>query len=217
MGKKRVPISLRKPPSPEGAAPRDEIKPEAEPPAAPAPEIAARVAEPEIAARVAEPEIAAPAVEPEASARVAEPEPAPPEVTAPIEEPPALPVVEALQRLVPEPPPAIVVGADGRSMRAVTVYLPAEVAERLVRYSRDKGLDAVREAIEATLGDRIGAGAGAAAGTPFARAARPVPPWSAHFPERGMARGLLERVERWIEHGRAVMTALRVHVRPVRA
>ena len=202
MGKKRVPISLRKPSSPD-AATAAKGNPEAEPSAAP---------EPEIAARVEEPEIVAPVVEPQAAARVAEPE-----VEVQIAAPAATPAAEALQRLVPEAPPAIIVGADGRMMRAVTVYLPVEMADQLVSYCRDKGLDVVREAIEASLGKRLGAGAGAAAGSPFADKARPAPAWSAAFRERGMARGLVARVERWIELGRAVMTTLRVHVRNVEA
>jgi hypothetical protein len=187
MGKKRVPISLRKPPSPDAAPTLDESKPEAATPAAP---------EPEIAARVAEPEVPAPAVEPEVVA------------------PPALPAVEAIHPLVPQAPPAIIVGADGRTMRAVTVYLPAELVDKLVDYCRDQGLDLVREAIEASLGNRIGASARAAAGAPSAHAARPVPPWSTRFGKHGMARRLVARVERWLERGWAIMAILRTEAEP---
>jgi hypothetical protein len=184
MGKKRVPISLRKPPSPDTtAAPvKDEVAAEAAPPAAPEPEVAARVAEPEVVV-----------AEPVAVARVAEP--------------PAAPAAEdALQRFAPEAPPAIFVSADGRPMRAVTVYLPAELADRLMLYCLEQGRDVVREAIEASLSRRLGAGAEASAAAPFAEKARP------GFRERVARRGLVARVERWIELGRAVMTSLRVQV-----
>jgi hypothetical protein len=166
-------------------------------------------------------EVAPAAVEPEAPAPVAEPEAPALEVVAKVvakeEVPPSLPAVEALRPLVPEAPPAIIVGADGRSLRAVTVYLPAELVDRLVLYSRDKGLDVVREAIEASIGARIFASVGAAPSADFARADRAASAWSARLRDHGVAPGLLARVERWIEHGRAVVTALRLHVRTAAA
>src|SRR5262249_49715884 len=137
MGKKRVPISLRKPPSPDAAAARvnGDVSPEAMPPAPPEPEVMAPVVVPEVTARAAEPEVAAPVVVPEVTARAAEPEVAAPvvvpEVTACAAEPPTPSATDALQRLAPEAPPPIFVGADGRAMRAVTVYLPAELADAL--------------------------------------------------------------------------------------
>jgi hypothetical protein len=204
MGKKRVPISLRKPPSPE-AAPRDNgaSAPEAEPPA-PLPEVSARAAEPEVVALAAEPVIAACAPAPEVAAPVAEPAvmaraPEPP-VAAPIAEP-----TQALQPVAKEAPPAIVVGADGRTMRAVTIYLPAELVDRIMLYCMEQGRDVLREAIEASLDKRLGQGAPAPAAA-TAEAARSAS-------QRHSARRLAERVERWLDLGRTLVQSLRGYVR----
>jgi hypothetical protein len=191
MGKKRVPISLRKPPSPEAAAPREDGA--APPPAAP--EVSARIAEPEIVAAAAEPMITAPVAEPEVRARVAEPE------VAPIAEP-----AQALQPLAKEAPPAFIVGADGRTMRAVTIYLPAELVDRLMLYCLEQGRDVLREAIEASLDKRLGQGAPAPA-APSAEAAR------AGASQRRSARRLADRVERWLDLGRTLVQSLRGYVR----
>jgi hypothetical protein len=198
MGKKRVPISLRKPPSPEAAAS------EAAPPPA-APEVSARIAEPEAVAPAAEPVIAACAPAPEITAPVAEPEVrarvAEPEVAAPIAEP-----TQALQPLAKEAPPALIVGADGRTMRAVTIYLPAELVDRLMLYCLEQGRDVLREAIEASLDKRLGQGAPAPAAS-SAEAAR------AGASQRRSARRLADRVERWLDLGRTLVQSLRGYVR----
>lgn len=235
MGKKRVPIALRKPPSPDAAAKhaKADVAPAAPAPAAPEPEVAARVTESEVAAPIAEPEITVPVAhtteleiaafvaEPEAPAAVVEPEivaiVAEPDAAVHVAEPPAPRVVEdALQRLAPDAPPAILVGTGGQAMRAVTIYLPAEIVDRLMLHGLERSHDLLREAIEASLQKRLGSPApsvAVGAGTPFTDTARPMPRWVATFREYGATRGIVARIERWIDVGHAIVTSVRTHVR----
>ncbi len=177
MGKKRVPISLRKPQSPDAAA---APVPSEAAPAAPEPETMAREAEPQ-APPVAEPTI--------------------PEVAARLAEPPA-PAVELESALVahvaPEVPALVLASSDARLRRPVTIHLPVEIAEKLAVRCTEQGTDAVREAIEVVLLQRLTSRGAASSGAAAARERSP--------------RGLVERVERLLELGRAVMTTFRVHM-----
>ncbi|MFO0761785.1 MAG: hypothetical protein U0359_35415 [Byssovorax sp.] len=169
MGKKRVPISLRKPPSPEalesfvqaGAAPAEapaseEVAPRIAEPAAHVAEPAARVVEP--AASAAEP--AARVIEPEQVARVAEPEP--PAVLTVMPEP--APAREPAVFVMPREPerPSMLIGEDGQALRPITVYLPLPLTEQLGRHclELDRNLNrVVGDALEGYLDRRLGPGA----------------------------------------------------------
>jgi hypothetical protein len=213
MAKKHVAVSLRKPPSPEKvdafvsgaaavkAAPPSETKREQ------APE-APRAAEATPAASV---ETAS-----GAATSAAPPEPpvaAPPEL--PVAAPPEPPVVASPE---PQPVAPLLVGADGRGRRAVTIYLPELLAERLVLHCIEQDRDmsnVLGEVIEDHLKRRLGTGPvpaeGAAASHGAPRdAAAPPGASSRADPFRDVDPGDLQgRVERFLQVGRVLIALWR--------
>jgi hypothetical protein len=190
MGKKRVPISLRKPPSPEalesfvqsGAAVTE---------TAPAPEQ-------DISERVA-----APAPEVEATVLTVAPEP------------PRAP--EPTVIVMPREPErqSVFVGEDGQAMRPITVYLPFPLAEQLGRHclELDRNVSrVVTDAIEAHLARRLGAGSAWAdeRRAEPSSSARPASSFVGGFVREWVAQTALHgRVERWLELGRTFLGGLR--------
>jgi hypothetical protein len=181
MGKKRVAVSLRKPPSPERA---DAFVAGA-----------ARAATESTPAPV-EPSTAR--VEPEASVVVAE-------VHA------SAPVASPTESRAP------VVDAEGRALRAFTVYLPADVAEKLtvhcLRVDRDPSkviAEALTAHLHAVLGPAAPEVVEVAAPAPAAPAPAPLP-FQGTVAFATVVR-LAGRVERMLETSRGFVSSLRARI-----
>ncbi|WP_437569356.1 hypothetical protein [Sorangium sp. So ce542] len=214
MAKKQVAVSLRKPPSPEkvdafvagsegGAPAHDAVKSR---PAADRRAHDDRTAE---AKQERAPEARAPGAPPSA-----EPPPSvappPPQASAAAEPQPLATTAE------PPAVPPVLVGNDGRARRAVTVYLPDPLADRLLLHCIEHDRDVsnlVGEAVEVHLDKRLGpapvsaapAGGGAAAAH---EAAPPGPSYRAE-PFRAADTRPTGRVGRMVQVGRVLMTLWR--------
>ncbi|WP_437997634.1 hypothetical protein WMF26_44080 [Sorangium sp. So ce185] len=214
MAKKQVAVSLRKPPSPEkvdafvaggegGAPAPDAVK------SRPAADRRAHDDKTAEAKQERAPEARAPEAPPSAEppSSVAPPPPqagaaAEPQPLATTSEPPAV--------------PPVLVGNDGRARRAVTVYLPDPLADRLLLHCIEHDRDVsnlVGEAVEVHLDKRLGpapvsaapAGGGAAAAH---EAAPPGPSYRAE-PFRAADTRPTGRVGRMVQVGRVLMTLWR--------
>ncbi|WP_437315830.1 hypothetical protein [Sorangium sp. So ce385] len=216
MAKKQVAVSLRKPPSPEkvdafvaggegGAPAHDAVK------SRPAADRRAHDDKTAEAKQERAPEARAPEAQPSA-------EPPPSVATTP--PPPQASAAAEPQPLATtsEPPaaPPVLVGNDGRSRRAVTVYLPDPLADRLLLHCIEHDRDVsnlVGEAVEVHLDKRLGpapvsaapAGGGAAAAH---EAAPPGPSYRAE-PFRAADTRPTGRVGRMVQVGRVLMTLWR--------
>ncbi|WP_437674113.1 hypothetical protein [Sorangium sp. So ce131] len=217
MGKKQVAVSLRKPPSPEKvdafvAGGNDEkpaaggVKPKA------VAEVRAHDEKPAGAALgqapAAQPEAAqAESAQPEAAPAAAASAAVPPQPLATTSEPPAV-----------LPP---IVGADGRSRRAVTIYLPDPLADRLllhcIEHDRDMS-NLVGEAVQVHLDRRLGpASVSAAPAAGVESAARDGGPAGPSYraepfraePFRAADAGPKGRIRRAFQVGRALMALWR--------
>lgn len=198
MAKKQVAVSLRKPPSPDKAdafvsggagtvkkgAPREEAK--------------------------REPEAKQ---EPEAEAKQ-EAEQAPEPEAAPGGEASA-PAAETQAAASPEPPPVapVLVGIDGRARRAVTIYLPNPLADRLLLHCLEQDRDmsnVIGEALEDHLQRRLGPGPGATTpGAPRDGSSPSGAPFHAD-PFRGVdAGGPQGRIDRFLQVGRVLIALWR--------
>ncbi|WP_437621353.1 hypothetical protein [Sorangium sp. So ce1151] len=233
MAKKQVAVSLRKPPSPEKAdafvagatdgkpaqdgvksrpaadkRAHDDGKPaEAKQERAPAARARAQEAQP--SAQEAQPsaqEAQPSGLEAQPSAQEAQPSAEPAAAAAPqplatISEPPAV--------------PPVLVGNDGRARRAVTVYLPDPLADRLVLHCIEHDRDVsnlIGEAIEVHLDRRLGpasvSAAPAADGAASADAAPAGPSYRAD-PFRAADTSPRGRIDRMVQVGRVLMTLWR--------
>ncbi|WP_437811107.1 hypothetical protein [Sorangium sp. So ce1078] len=217
MAKKQVAVSLRKPPSPEkadafvaggtdGKPAHDAVK------SRPAsdrrahdddkPAEAKQERAPEARAQEAQAGAEPPAAPPQQASAAAEPQP-----LATTAEPPAA--------------PPVLVGNDGRARRAVTVYLPDPLADRLLLHCIEHDRDVsnlVGEAVEVHLDRRLGpasvSAAPAADGAAAARdAAPPGPAYRAEpyraEPFRAADTSPKGRVGRMVQVGRVLMTLWR--------
>ncbi|XXX75538.1 hypothetical protein WMF30_48600 [Sorangium sp. So ce134] len=211
MAKKQVAVSLRKPPSPEkvdafvaggegGKPAHDAVKSRPADKRAhddkPA-EAKQEARAPEAPAQEAQPSAEAPAAPPPQASAAPEPQP-----LATTSEPPA--------------GPPVLVGNDGRARRAVTVYLPDPLADRLLLHCIEHDRDVsnlVGEAVEVHLDKRLGpasvsaapAGSGAAA----AHEAPPPGPTYRAEPFRAADTSPKGRVGRMVQVGRVLMTLWR--------
>ncbi|WP_434043640.1 MULTISPECIES: hypothetical protein [Sorangium] len=178
MAKKQVAVSLRKPPSPEkvdafvaggadGKPAHDDDRsrraPDAEKPKAAADRRALDAEKPAEARQDPAPQ---PSAEPPAAAQAAAASAiAGPQPLATTSEPPAV--------------PPVLVGNDGRARRAVTVYLPDPLADRLllhcIEHDRDMS-NLIGEAVEVHLDRRLGPAPASAATAEGGAAAREAPP-----------------------------------------
>lgn len=197
MGKKRVPISLRKPPSPEALESFVQEGSPAEP-----------VSEPAKAATLeASERVVAPAPEATDTTLAFTPEP----VNAP--EPEVMVMPQAPDRQ------GVFVAEDGRAMRPITIYLPVLLADRLGHHclELDRNVSrVVTEALEAHLKRRLGP----ATSWSDERATEASPPRKAPPVASAGVRAWIEgqvayaRVERWLELGRTFLTGLRSRAEP---
>ncbi|WP_437830952.1 hypothetical protein [Sorangium sp. So ce1153] len=239
MAKKQVAVSLRKPPSPEKAdafvAGATDVKPaqdavksrpavdkrahedgkpaeakqERAPARARAPEAQPSVAEAQPSVAEAQPSVA------EAQPSVAEAQPSAPEAQ-PSAEPAAAAAPQPLAT-TSEPPavPPVLVGNDGRARRAVTVYLPDPLADRLVLHCIEHDRDVsnlIGEAIEVHLDRRLGpasVSAAPAADGAAAAAEAPAGPSYRADPFRAADTSPKGRIDRMVQVGRVLMTLWR--------
>lgn len=195
MGKKRVPISLRKPPSPEALESFVQTGAPAEAPApAPAAEESLRVA--------------APAAEPSDTIMTITPEPQ----SAP----------EPTVFVMPREPErqSVFVGEDGQAMRPITIYLPMTLAEQLGRHclELDRNVSrVVTDALESHLKRRLGP---ASTWTDESHAEprsapRPASPFAAGFLRGWLDQAASHRsVERWLSLGRTFLGGLKSRAQP---
>jgi hypothetical protein len=108
----------------------------------------------------------------------------------------------------------VLLGNDGRSRRAVTVYLPDPLADRLLLHCIENDRDMsnlVGEAVEVHLDKRLGP-ASVSAAPAEAAAPREAPPPSASYrtePFRPADTGPKGRVGRVVQVGRVLMTLWR--------
>ncbi|WP_437657358.1 hypothetical protein [Sorangium sp. So ce1182] len=118
---------------------------------------------------------------------------------------------------ISEPPaiPPVLVGNDGRARRAVTVYLPDPLADRLVLHCIEHDRDVsnlIGEAIEVHLDRRLGpasvSAAPAADGAAAAEAAPAGPSYRAD-PFRAADTSPKGRIDRMVQVGRVLMTLWR--------
>ncbi|WP_433930491.1 hypothetical protein AB3662_41160 [Sorangium cellulosum] len=219
MAKKQVAVSLRKPPSPEkvdafvaggadGKPAHDDDRsrraPDAERPKAAADRRALDAEKPAEARQDPAPQ---PSAEPPAAAQ--------PAAASAIAGPQPLATTSS------EPPvPPVLVGNDGRARRAVTVYLPDPLADRLllhcIEHDRDMS-NLIGEAVEVHLDRRLGpAPASAAPAEGGAAAAREAPPAASYRAEpfraepfRAADTSPKGRVGRMVQVGRVLMTLWR--------
>jgi hypothetical protein len=210
MAKKQVAVSLRKPPSPEkadafvaggegGKAADDVVRSK---PAAPQ---RAHDGEKPVEARQERAQERAPEARPGAEPLAA----TAPQAASAAAGPQALATTS-------EPPagPPVLLGNDGRSRRAVTVYLPDPLADRLLLHCIENDRDMsnlVGEAVEVHLDKRLGP-ASVSAAPAEAAAPREAPPPSASYrtePFRPADTGPKGRVGRVVQVGRVLMTLWR--------
>ncbi|WP_437763788.1 hypothetical protein WMF27_39060 [Sorangium sp. So ce281] len=216
MAKKQVAVSLRKPPSPEkadafvaggegGKAAVDAVR------SRPAAEQRAHDGEKPVEARQ-ERERAQEA--PQDRAPEARPGAEPPAATAPQAASAAAGPQALATTSEPHAGPPVLLGNDGRSRRAVTVYLPDPLADRLLLHCIENDRDMsnlVGEAVEVHLDKRLGP-ASVSAASAEAAAPREAPPPSASYrtePFRPADTGPKGRVGRVVQVGRVLMTLWR--------
>ncbi len=197
MGKKRVPISLRKPPSPEALESFVQAGAPAEAPEeAPAAEAMERVA--------------APAPEPSDTILTVTPEPP----SAPE------PTVYVMPREREPERQGVFVAEDGQAMRPITIYLPMTLAEQLGRHCLELDRNASRvitDALESHLKRRLGpAQARAEERKPEPSSApRPAWPFAGGFVGDWIAQAVSHgRVERWLDLGRSFLGSLKSRAQP---
>lgn len=177
MGKKRVAVSLRKPPSPEKAD-------------------AFVAGTPGVVADAAPPAPVAPAPDAVASDAL---------VSAPV-------VVEV--QAAAASPTSSMVDAEGRTLHAVTVWLPADVAERLTMHCLREDRDPSKVIAEA-LGEHLHLALGPAnAGPVVEPAPAPAAPAPEPLPFQGTVAfatvvRLASRVEKMLEQSRGFVATLR--------
>ncbi|WP_437956871.1 hypothetical protein WME76_36695 [Sorangium sp. So ce119] len=220
MAKKQVAVSLRKPPSPEkvdafvaggadGKPAHDDDRtrraPDAEKPKAAAERRALDAEKPAEARQEPAPQPSAEppaAAQPAAASAIAGPQP--------------------LATTSPEPPavPPVLVGNDGRARRAVTVYLPDPLADRLllhcIEHDRDMS-NLIGEAVEVHLDRRLGPAPASATPVEGGAAAREAPPAGPSYraepfraePFRAADTSPKGRVGRMVQVGRVLMTLWR--------
>ncbi|WP_437796082.1 hypothetical protein [Sorangium sp. So ce693] len=217
MAKKQVAVSLRKPPSPEkadafvaggegGKAADDVVR------SRPAADQRAHDGEKPVEARHERaPE--APEAQQERS-QEARPDAEPPAATAPQAASAAAGPQALATTSEPHAGPPVLLGNDGRSRRAVTVYLPDPLADRLLLHCIENDRDMsnlVGEAVEVHLDKRLGP-ASVSAAPAEAAAPREAPPPSASYrtePFRPADTGPKGRVGRVVQVGRVLMTLWR--------
>ncbi|WP_438039910.1 hypothetical protein [Sorangium sp. So ce128] len=216
MAKKQVAVSLRKPPSPEkadafvaggegGKAAVDVVR------SRPAADQRAHDGETPVEARQ-ERERAQEA--PQERAPEARPGAEPPAATAPQAASAAAGPQALATTSEPHAGPPVLLGNDGRSRRAVTVYLPDPLADRLLLHCIENDRDMsnlVGEAVEVHLDKRLGP-ASVSAAPAEAAAPREAPPPSASYrtePFRPADTGPKGRVGRVVQVGRVLMTLWR--------
>ncbi|WP_437527355.1 hypothetical protein WME79_42650 [Sorangium sp. So ce726] len=215
MAKKQVAVSLRKPPSPEkadafvaggegGKAADDVVR------SRPAADQRAHDGEKPVEARHER----APEA-PQERAQEARPGAEPPAATAP-QAPSAAAGPQALATTSePHAGPPVLLGNDGRARRAVTVYLPDPLADRLLLHCIENDRDMsnlVGEAVEVHLDKRLGPASVSAAPAEAAAAPREAPPPNASYrtePFRPADTGPKGRVGRVVQVGRVLMTLWR--------
>lgn len=179
MGKKRVAVSLRKPPSPEKAD-----------------AFVAGTQSAAVVTDVAAPEPVAPAPEAAASDAL---------VSAPV-------VVEVQSAAAT--PTSTMVDAEGRTLHAVTVWLPADVAERLTMHCLREDRDPSKVIAEA-LGEHMHLALGPAPEAPVVEPVQaPVSPVAEPLPFQGTVAfatvvRLASRVEKMLEQSRGFVATLR--------
>ncbi|WP_437754599.1 hypothetical protein [Sorangium sp. So ce1389] len=116
-----------------------------------------------------------------------------------------------------EPPavPPVLVGNDGRARRAVTVYLPDPLADRLVLHCIEHDRDVsnlIGEAIEVHLDRRLGPASVSAAPTADGAAAADAAPAGPSYradPFRAADTSPKGRIDRMVQVGRVLMTLWR--------
>lgn len=215
MAKKQVAVSLRKPPSPEkadafvaggegGKAADDVVK------SRPAAEQRAHDGEkPVEARRERAPEA------PQERAQEARPDAEPSAAAAPQAASAAAGPQALATTSEPHAGPPVLLGNDGRSRRAVTVYLPDPLADRLLLHCIENDRDMsnlVGEAVEVHLDKRLGPASVSAVPAEAAAASREAPPPSASYrtePFRPADTGPKGRVGRVVQVGRVLMTLWR--------
>ncbi|WP_437305462.1 hypothetical protein [Sorangium sp. So ce388] len=244
MAKKQVAVSLRKPPSPEkadafvagatdGKPAQDGVKSrpaadkrahedgkptEAKQERAPAARARAQEAQP--SAQEAQPsaqEAQPSAQEAQPSAQEAQPSAEPTTVPPPPAAEPAAAAAPQPLATTSEPPavPPVLVGNDGRARRAVTVYLPDPLADRLVLHCIEHDRDVsnlIGEAIEVHLDRRLGpasVSAAPAADGASAAAEAPAGPSYRADPFRAADTNPKGRIDRMVQVGRVLMTLWR--------
>lgn len=216
MAKKQVAVSLRKPPSPEkadafvaggeGAKAADDVVR-----SRPAADQRAHDGEKPVEARQ-ERERAPEA--PQEAPQEARPGAEPPAATAPQAASAAVGPQALATTSEPHAGPPVLLGNDGRSRRAVTVYLPDPLADRLLLHCIETDRDMsnlVGEAVEVHLDKRLGP-ASVSAAPAEAAAPREAPPPSASYrtePFRPADTGPKGRVGRVVQVGRVLMTLWR--------
>lgn len=207
MAKKQVAVSLRKPPSPEkadafvaggeGGKAADDIMR-----SRPAADERAHDGEKPVEARQERAPEARPGAEPPAATA--------PQAASAAAGPQALATTSE-----PHAGPPVLLGNDGRSRRAVTVYLPDPLADRLLLHCIEQDRDMsnlVGEAVEVHLDKRLGPASVSAAPAEAAAAPREAPPQSASYrtePFRPADTGPKGRVGRVVQVGRVLMTLWR--------
>ncbi|WP_437504398.1 hypothetical protein [Sorangium sp. So ce1099] len=155
---------------------------------------------------------------PEAQSSVPEAQPSAGPATAP---PPAVELAAAAApqplATTSEPPsvPPVLVGNDGRARRAVTVYLPDPLADRLllhcIEHDRDMS-NLIGEAVEVHLDRRLGPASVSAAPAPDGAAAAEAAPASPSYradPFRAADPSPKGRIDRMVQVGRVLMTLWR--------
>ncbi|WP_437926330.1 hypothetical protein WMF37_46055 [Sorangium sp. So ce291] len=217
MAKKQVAVSLRKPPSPEkadafvagatdGKPAQDVVK------SRPAADKRAHEDDKPAEAKQAE---AKQERAPAARTRAEEAQPGAQEAQPSVE--PAAAAAPQPLATTSEPPavPPVLVGNDGRARRAVTVYLPDPLADRLVLHCIEHDRDVsnlIGEAIEVHLDRRLGpasvSAAPAADGAAAAEAAPAGPSYRAD-PFRAADTSPKGRIDRMVQVGRVLMTLWR--------
>ncbi|XYH96624.1 hypothetical protein ACMHYB_54085 [Sorangium sp. So ce1128] len=188
----------------------------------PAPAVRTRAEEAQPSAEEAQPS----AQEAQPSAQEAQPSAEPATAPPPAAEPATAspPAAEPAAAAAPQPlattsePPAVppvLVGNDGRARRAVTVYLPDPLADRLllhcIEHDRDMS-NLIGEAVEVHLDRRLGpasvSAAPAADGAAAAEAAPAGPSYRAD-PFRAADTSPKGRIDRMVQVGRVLMTLWR--------
>jgi hypothetical protein len=206
MAKKQVAVSLRKPPSPEKA---DAFVAGGE---------GGKAADDVVRSKPAADQRAHDREKPAEARQERAPEARPGDETPAATEPQAASGVAGPQALAttsePHAGPPVLLGNDGRARRAVTVYLPDPLADRLllhcIEHDRDMS-NLVGEAVEVHLDKRLGP-ASVSAAPAEAAAPREAPPPSASYrtePFRPADTSPKGRVGRVVQVGRVLMTLWR--------